>query len=384
MTFDFSTVDHILTTATPAKTPAAQLVVRWRGQELHASAYGWIDPDTRQHRVTLTTRFDLASLTKLFTTTAFVTLVEAGRVSIDQPVGTILSKLNGVRPVQPYEHPLVQGEFIAVPDGGKFVDAGTITFRHLLTHTSGLPAWRPLFRQPDAKSAQQMVKETFFACQPGDHVIYSDAGLILLGMPIERLTGQRLDRAIHAQVAAPLGLHSTGYQPVDDKVPSNDDTFAPTEWCAWRERRVVGQVHDENAYQLNGLAGHAGLFSTAHDVARLGQIFLDDGAPLLAKQTVAEMVRVQATEEGLRRGLGFVRWTPELDTPSFSDRTVGHTGFTGTSLWIDPSRDLVVALLTNEVYHGRDDRKIAQIRNDVHGAILTAVDDASIQEVRTA
>ena len=180
---------------------------------------------------------------------------------------------------------------------------------------------------------------------------------------------------------APLGLKRTGFFVLESRgsALTGDDNIAPTEFCAWRQRRVLGQVHDENAFRLDGIAGHAGLFSTAGDVATLGQMYLDNGAPLLSARTVAEMTRLQASEGDVRRGLGFVLWTPDLDPagPAFSANVFGHTGFTGTSLWIDPDRDLVVALLTNEVYHGRIDRKIAQLRADVHRAVAAAVDAAT-------
>ncbi len=382
MIINLSSVDRVLQQAVPGICPAAQLVVRQRGQTIAANAYGWLDPETRRPAITLETRFGLASITKLFVVTAFMTLVEAGKVAVDQPVGSLLPAFNGLRPIQPYENPLAWGQFVAIDGPADPVDAGAITFRQLLTHDSGLPAWRPLFREPDAEAARQMALNTFFSYQPDTHVVYSDIGLILLGMAVERLTDLRLDEAVNQLVIEPLGLEQTGYLPIQDGIPSPDimpTDIAPTEFCTWRNRRIAGQVHDENAYRLDGIAGHAGIFSTATDVARFGQMYLDGGSPLLSKETVAEMTRLQTKEGDVRRGLGFVRWTPVHDANgrSFSEGTFGHTGFTGTSLWIDPDRELVVALLTNEVYNGRADRKIAQLRNDVHNTLLTAIDKAS-------
>ena len=320
------------------------------------------------------TRFDLASVTKLFAVTAFMRLVDAGKVSVDQAVGSVLPTFNGLRPVQPYEDPLDWGGSVSVDGPTDEVNAGSITFRQLLTHSSGLPAWRPLFREPDAQAARQMALNTFFSYQPGAHVVYSDIGLILLGLAVEQLAGQRLDRAVHDLVIAPLGLAHTGYLPLEDGAPPPN--IAPTEFCTWRNRRIVGQVHDENAYGLGGIAGHAGIFSTAGDVARFGQMYLDHGGSLLSATTVAEMTVEQSSEHGVSRGLGFLLWSadPAASSHPFSPNAFGHTGFTGTSLWIDPARELVVALLTNEVYHGRADRKIGQLRVDVHQAIVDAVD----------
>lgn len=382
MPLNLSPVDECLNRATPDICPAAQIAVRWRDRTRLDRAFGWLDVGIGRRPATPGTRFDLASITKLFVVTTFMTLVEDGRVEVDQPVSSVLPDFSGLRPIQPYEDPQRPGAFIAIDDVGTPVRAQAITFRHLLTHTSGLPAWRPLFRRPNAEAARRMALDTFFACQPDSRLIYSDIGLFLLGMAVERLSGQRLDRAVQDRLLDPLDMQQTGYIALDSDpavaVPSNDD-IAPTEYCAWRQRRIHGQVHDENAYRLGGVAGHAGIFSTAGDVVKLGQMYLNRGAPLLSQETVAEMTRLQAEEGFVRRGLGFVLWSPELETGAhtFSARAYGHTGFTGTSLWIDPDRDLVVALLTNEVYHGRSDRKIAQLRTDVHSAVITAVDAAT-------
>jgi CubicO group peptidase (beta-lactamase class C family) len=365
--------------------PAVQIAARHRGQVVVDRAYGWMNPETRDTAVTEETRFDLASLTKLFVVTTFMTLMEVGKVGLDQSVATVLPELDEVRPIQPYEDPQGSDAWITLCDGGT-VDAGQVTFRHLLTHTSGLPAWRPLFRQPSAEAARQMALTTFFAYPTGTRVVYSDIGLILLGLAIERLTDRPLDDAVQAAVIRPLGLRRTGYRPLD--APDKDDDLAhiaPTEFCRWRQRRIVGEVHDENAYRLNGVAGHAGIFSTARDVAAFGQSFLNLCSPTaaetdvptrLAAETVAEMRRLQTPGLNIPRGLGFALWSPDPEASShpFSESVFGHTGFTGTSLWIDPEREVVVALLTNEVYNGREDRQIAPLRVAVHRSLLRVID----------
>ena len=151
------------------------------------------------------------------------------------------------------------------------------------------------------------------------------------------------------------------------------DRIAPTEVCRWRGRRLVGEVHDENAGRLGGVSGHAGLFSTAADVARLGQLYLNggelDGVRLLSPETVAEMTRVQVDFDGDRRGLGWMRQgTGEWRRPGLSNAAFGHTGFTGTSLWVDPSTQEVIVLLTNRVYFGRDAGGILALRQNVYRA----------------
>lgn len=369
-------VDTLLHAVVPDRTPAAQLVICQGGDVIFAQAYGWLDPEAQSRPTTLSSRFDLASVTKLFVATAFMRLVEQGRVGIDQPVTTVLPDFTGERPIGPYEDPLQSGNMITVTPGGGTVDAGRVTFRHLLTHTAGLPAWRPLYQQPDAHAAQQMARATFFAAPIGAQVIYSDIGLILLGLSVAQLVGEPLDEAVRQLVLEPLALQETGYRPTEGVTACESSVIAPTEFCRWRQRRVLAEVHDENAAQLGGVSGHAGLFSTAGDVARFGQLFLDGGAPLLQSATVAEMRREQVQTAETRRGLGFLLWSadPSASSNPFSPTAFGHTGFTGTSLWMDPERALVVALLTNEVYHGRQARQIAQLRVDVHRAVVDAID----------
>lgn len=371
MTPNFTAVDRILHAAAGQALPAAQLVVYHQGVQLFAGAYGWHDPAARQQPTTLQTRFDLASVTKLFVATTFMRLVEQGQVGLDQPVATVLPDFHGERPIQPYEDPLQSGALITVTAAGGTVDAGAVTFRHLLTHTAGLPAWRPLFRQPDAGAAAALARETFFAYPIGERVIYSDIGLILLGMAIASLTALPLAAAVATYVIQPLGLSHTAYRPLAAGADLAD--IAPTEFCQWRNRRICGEVHDENAAQLGGISGHAGLFSTALDVARFGQSFLR--AELLQPSTIAHMCQVQAVDGDTRRGLGFLLWSPDplASSNPFRPTVFGHTGFTGTSLWIDPTYDLVVALLTNEVYNGRVDRQIAALRVAIHQAVVAAL-----------
>ncbi len=373
----------ILQNAIGVVTPAAQLVVRFHGDVVFSEAFGWLDPETRAYPTQRDTLFDMASVSKLFTVTAFMTLVEEGRVALDTPVGAVLPEFGGLRPIQPYEDPLNPGGMVAVAENSGFVDASRITFHDLLTHTSGLPAWRPLYRQPSVEAARQMASDTFFSYPTGTQVVYSDIGLILLGMAIERLTGQSLDAAVRNHVTAPLELRNTRYLPVASvESVQAVENIAPTEFCAWRNRRIVGAVHDENAYRLGGVAGHAGVFSTAEDIAAFGQMFLDRptgqrrGFPLLLSSTVDAMTRCYTDGIGTRRGLGFALWLPDPEASSnpFSQRAFGHTGFTGTCLWMDPERNLVVALLTNEVYNGRQNRGIAGLRVAVHQAIIAAVD----------
>ncbi|OGV70075.1 MAG: hypothetical protein A3K19_27600 [Lentisphaerae bacterium RIFOXYB12_FULL_65_16] len=446
------TVESVIQNALGRVFPAAQVVVRCRGQVVLARADGWLDPEARQQPVQDDTRFDLGSVTKLFVATVFMTLVEDGRVGLDEPVCSVLPEFDGLRPLRTGEAPrgTANRADSAPPTRGATADAGCVTFRQLLTHSSGLPAWRPLFREIDGGPAavRNAVLQTWFAYPPGTRTVYSDLGFALLGFAIERLTGFTLDDAVRQRVTAPLRLDHTGYVPIGG-APAADD-IAPTELCPWRQRRVKGEVHDETAAALGGVAGHAGLFSTASDVAAFGQAFLleepaksenrpartrafqlgcrtNSGAPassralnstnatdpegvhvsrgdassgppkggttslgrsrsevrsgalaprLLRATTIAEMTRPQGEGDTARRGLGFALWSADADASGqpFSPRAFGHTGFTGTTLWVDPARELVVACLTNRVYYGRDPRGIAAFRIALHRAVVDAVD----------
>ncbi|HEY6042516.1 MAG TPA: serine hydrolase [Anaerolineae bacterium] len=352
--------------------PAAQIEISFRGECVLARAYGYLDPETTTHATDLRTRFDLASVTKLFTVTCFMSLVEAGCVALDQPVYEILSEFSGARLIAPYPDPLNTGKFISVSSqSNTFADASSVTFRHLLAHNSGLPAWLPLWK---AKSHDKMLEEVLlsdFAYPIGTRTIYSDIGLILLGLAIERLTNESLAVGIQARVARPLGLDSLDYGPLIDA------NVAPTEFSTTLNKRLRGQVHDENAYGLGGVAGHAGLFATSNDTTMLGAMYLRGGLPLLKSETVAEMKRLQAQDGDTRRGLGFALWSPDTEASGnpFSRSAFGHTGFTGTSMWVDPDRELVVSILTNRVYYGRNGAKeMSRFRVECHRAIVDAVD----------
>ncbi len=377
-------LDELLVQAVPQVAPAlvclVQRVTPEGTETLYRRAVGTLAPTLPQRKVTPETLFDLASLTKLFTATAFLRLVDRGLVTLDAPVTRVVPEFAGTRPIAGAEDPLAKTPIPPDPRwAGLTVDADTVTFRHLLTHTSGLPAWRsvhlrcgppPAFPLSDQAIARRQARALEavvaypFVYPPGRGYAYSDIGFILLGFAVERLSGRRLDRAIRELVAEPLGC-----DPMFNPPPERWPDCAPTELCAWRGERLQGQVHDENAAGMGGIAGHAGLFATAEDVARLGRLYLSGGGSLLgaalAQESVAEQVR---TPEGIRRGLGWMlRSEPEPScSRAFSAQSFGHTGFTGTSLWCDPVSGLVGVLLTNRVVHGRDPARIQALRPAVY------------------
>jgi CubicO group peptidase (beta-lactamase class C family) len=214
-----------------------------------------------------------------------------------------------------------------------------------------------------------------FVGAPGREVLYSDLGLMLLGEVVRRLAGQELDAAIAACVLEPLGLLSMTFNPVRNGCDRL--TIQPTEVdSTWRQRRVWGEVHDENACGVGGVAGHAGLFGTAREVAALGQAWLDHDERLGIP--VPLMVRAKqehAVTGVMRRGLGWVLKAHEGANAGdlMSPHTFGHTGFTGNSLWVDPEQQLVIAVLTNWVYYGRQTPGLYEFRRAVHDALVRAV-----------
>jgi CubicO group peptidase (beta-lactamase class C family) len=296
------------------------------------------------------TLWDLASLTKVVgTTSAMIQLVADRRVELDAPV-------------QRY-----------VPSW-KVPGADRVTIRHLLLHTSGLRAHRPLYTETnDAAAARALVYATPLDTVPGARTVYSDLGIILLGDVIERVTGERLEEYLNRTVFGPLGMTETMYRPPPSLLPR----IAPTEVDPWRGRHIRGEVHDENAFRLGGVAPHAGLFSSAHDLARFARMYLNSGrldsVRVLDSATIALFTRV-ADKSFSTRALGW-------DTPDgrnsagtlMSDRAFGHTGFTGTSIWIDPSADVFVLLLTNRVNPSRANMRIAGVRRAVADAAMSVM-----------
>jgi CubicO group peptidase (beta-lactamase class C family) len=216
------------------------------------------------------------------------------------------------------------------------------------------------------------------ASPPREQILYSDLGFILLGASLERLSGLPLESCLRELVFAPLGLEAITFNPLAKGIPR--EAVAPTEICGWRGRRLWGEVDDENAAALGGAAGHAGLFATAAEVAGLGQVYLDRvksrGREFLTPETALEITREQVRQDGLRRGLAWVLQTAEACSCGrlFSASSFGHTGFTGTSLWVDPARELVVALLTNRVYYGRANTSIQEFRPWLHDQVILALD----------
>src|SRR6266851_3732770 len=346
--------------------PGATLAVGYRGNvSLHA--FGKQTYEVKSPNIAIDTMYDIASLTKVVATTTLVAKLAEGdfpvRLDLDAPVERYLPEwASGPQPE--WRH--------------------RVTVRHLLTHTSGLPAFKEYWRTTSAEatakrstSKQQTLDKIFsepLEYEPGTKEIYSDLGIILLAEIIERLTGQTLDRLAREYIFSPLAMSNTMYKPPKKTWPA----IAPTEIdTQYRHRLIQGEVHDENAAAIGGVSGHAGVFSTAPDLATFCQMLLNGGVyahqRILRRETISEFTEAQKLSAGTRT-LGWAVPSEGGSSGHFmSPHTFGHTGFTGTSIWIDPDRQLFVVFLTNRVHPTRENQKLAKVRPAVHDAVMQSL-----------
>ncbi len=351
-------------------TPGAALAIGRGGRLVRLRGYGRLDYRPGFGPVTDSTLYDLASLTKVIgTTTAAMWAVEHAGLDLDRPVTRYLPEFHG--------------------DSVR----NAITVRQLLTHSSGLTS-RMLWRTARGRAAYlKTINDLPLAYAPGSKSQYSDFNLILVGLIIERLTGKPLDMLLQQKVFGPLGMRDTRFNPLvppERRIrPDTDCTaayvagspllrrIAPTEIdTIYRHRQVQGIVHDENACALGGVAGHAGLFSSARDLAVFAQMLLDGGSYRGVRVLRPATIRTFTTRQSAAstRALGWDTPGPAAFIPEvFSPHAFGHTGFTGTSIWVDPERDLFVVLLTNRVDPTRDNQKIGPLRRAVADAVVQAL-----------
>jgi CubicO group peptidase (beta-lactamase class C family) len=347
-------IDHVVMRGIQAGGyPGAAVVVGRKGAAVWQRGFGRLDWNDESDAVSPTESiYDLASLTKVVgTTTALMILYDQGKVHLDDPVSKYIPEFSGG-------------------------DKDLVTLRLLLEHRSGLPAGRDLWRiAHSSDEARQTVIETPLVYHPDQYYEYSDLGADMLGFVVEAASGQRLDQFLADHVWKPLGMENTFFKPAD----SLRDRIAPTEVNPPRGYPLRGEVHDENAFALGGIAGHAGLFSSAADLAVFAQMMLNGGeyggTRIIADSTVA----LFTTRAARTRALGWDTCGGDGSCGKYlSERAYGHTGFTGTSLWIDPDRDMFVILLTNRVHAARARRPakvIADVRADLSDAAALAVMD---------
>jgi serine-type D-Ala-D-Ala carboxypeptidase len=350
---DLSAASSVLLDAVRARVfPGAAYSIFCRGDVL-TGAMGRYTYHEASAEVSPDTIYDVASLTKVVATTPMAMLLyERGKLQLDLKLGEILPQF-----------------LIPDPDPRR----EQVTLRMLLAHSSGLPAYEKLFLR--AHGREEMLRALYsvpLTADPGTRAEYSDVGFMLLGLALERLAGESLDTFVMRDIFARLDMGDTVFLPsqalVGRLAPSEDDR-------EFRHRVVCGEVNDENAWALGGIAGHAGLFSTAVDIAKLSAPLLSGGAPVFQRETIDLFTRREPSPPGTSRSLGW-------DTPSqpsssgkyFSPHSYGHLGFTGTSLWIDPERDLAITLLTNRTWPNRGSQEgIRRVRPAFHNAVVEAL-----------
>jgi serine-type D-Ala-D-Ala carboxypeptidase len=347
---------------------AVALAARGTDVLLHR-ATGWAVKEPERIPAGPGTIYDLASLTKVVATLpSILILIDRGAFGLDDPIGAILPEFG--------------------TDGAR----REVTVRRLLSHASGLPAWLPVYVDATGPEGYlRTISRVELRSEPGTEVVYSDLGIILLGEAIRRVSGQDVDRFARQEVFGPLGMGETMFRPPAALIrriaateygnPREVEMAGEraAEFAGWREGMIWGEVHDGNChYGLGGVAAHAGLFGTAADLHRYGQLWLNRGAwedcQLISERLVEEATRRQAPG----RGLGWRVRPEDLAalaedmSRALSARAYGHTGFTGTSLWIDPARELIVVLLTNRV-HPRTREDLADVRIASHEAVAAAI-----------
>jgi CubicO group peptidase (beta-lactamase class C family) len=291
--------------------------------------------------------WDLASLTKVVgMTTGIMQLYEQGKVDLDAPLQRYIPEWQGAH-------------------------KELVTIRHLITHTSGLPAFKPYDQQThDPDSLAKLMFATPLDTLPGVRMVYSDIGAYMLGKLVERLSGETLDQYVLNHVFRPLGMNETMYRPPASLKPR----IAPTEIDPVRGGKVWGVVHDERAYYLGGVSAHAGIFSSAHDLARFARMYLNNGTLDGVRIIRPETIELFTTRQVQDRALGWQK--PDGSNSAghlMSERAFGHTGFTGTSIWIDPSRDVFVILLSNRVNPTRANNKIGRVRVALADAVMSTM-----------
>ena len=372
MTIDFHAVENATEQAVKQGVfPGAVLLVGSREDVLYERAFGWRSLLPDRTPMSLSTIFDLASLTKpLATTLGMMLLVNEKKIHLDDQVTRYLPT---------------------------FANTGT-KIRHLLNHTSGLPAWKPYYEGViqcaiagksgflGSQAAKSYILENLHReaslSEPGTQALYSDLGFMVLGEIIETICGSNLDAFFHERISQPLKLRSTGFVDLKQfptwRSQPKEDEIAPTELCPWRKKVLCGEVHDDNAFAMGGVAGHAGLFSSARDihtiVAQLDRC-LRGCSSFLPQWLVHEFFAKDDSVPHSTYALGWDTPAPGKSSSGmhFSRSSVGHLGFTGTSLWWDLEKDCHVILLTNRVHPHRNNEKIKQFRPKLHDLIMQAI-----------
>ena len=351
--YDFTQVDEIIQLAIKDSAfPGSVVLISIDGNIIYEKAFGQLTYNDTSAAVTKNTIYDIASLTKVIaTTTAVMICYDKNLFSLDDPVVKYLPEFS---------------------QNGK----EKVTIKNLLLHNSGLPAFKRYYK--NYSSADELIKDIYktpLSYEPGSKTVYSDLGFITLAKIVEQVTGKGFDVFCKEEIFIPLQMNSTFFNPPDSLI----DKIAPTEYdIYWRNKLVWGEVHDETASLLNGVAGHAGLFSTAKDVSNLLQLLLNSGTfngHQIIKPATVKLFTTRYSDKSTR-ALGWDTKSGEGSSAGnlFDITSFGHTGFTGTSIWVDPTRELFVVFLTNRVYPTRENKKLYKVRPTLHDTVINALD----------
>lgn len=349
----FKGVDSVINKAIDDKAfPGAVVLVYKDGKIIYEKPFGNFTYEKTSPMVTTNTIYDLASLSKVVaTTTAAMLCCDRNLFSLDDKVVKYIPEFG------------VNGK-------------ENITIRNLLIHNSGLTAWKKFYERN--LTPNEVLKEIYSSeleYKTGEKTVYSDLGIITLGKIIEKVTEKTLDVFCKDEIFIPLSMNSTFYNPID----SVKKFCAPTEIDNyWRMKTLQGEVHDETSAMLNGVAGHAGLFSTANDIAKLMDVLMNKGK-LGNKQFIQQSTVEYFTKKYSNESSRAIGWDTKSETGSssgdyFSSNSFGHTGFTGTSIWADPERNLFVVFLTNRVYPTRENGKLGKVRPELHNTIIKCLE----------
>lgn len=356
---DFSAVDRLLEKELENNTfPGAVMAVVDSEKTLYKKNFGLAQKEPEKREMKLDTIFGLASLSKVIvTTSSIMKLIEMGEINL-------------------YDY--LKEYFPELPEAKE-----EITIYHLLTHSSGYQAIVKLWDQE--LSYQEKIEYILnlpLENKVGETVNYSDPNFILLGELVQRVSGKNLQQFSQEYFFKPLKMNNTAYKPLENISGINKSDIAAAEYCSWRERMIVGEVHDENAYSLGGISGHAGLFSNINDLSIFVKMLINNGLynkqRILSSLTVERMIQNFTEDLNQNRALG---WDLRSNFRSsggvlLSDRSYGHTGFTGTSIWIDPELKLGIILLTNRVHPSRDNIDIISLRPRLHNLTAAVVNNS--------
>jgi CubicO group peptidase (beta-lactamase class C family) len=368
--YDFKKLDSLIQSGISNKSyPGAQIIIGDNCKIIYEKSYGRFTYDNNSAEVRDVNIFDLASVTKVVaTTSAIMILLDEGKIDLDDKVVKYIPEFD---------------------NNGK----QEITIKNLLLHNSGLKAWIPFYKKCDTKEeALKIIFNTTPEYKRNTKFVYSDLNAILLGLIVERISGSALDDFCKYNIFEPLGMFNTCFNPLNKllALPTENDTY-------WRSRQLQGEVHDESASILGGISGNAGLFSNAKDLYIFMKMMLNNGAytnisqkdsrsEYLFKESTAKLFTTKYT--GLdylnTRALGWdtkpeeTNYRPQCGE-LFSENSFGHTGYTGTSIWCDKDKNLIVIFLTNRIYPTRDNNEIREIRPEVHNQAVISIKNEELK-----